>query len=29
MISDSIAITAIVCITLVIIAWIGNTKRKD
>lgn len=29
MISDSIAIAAIVCVTLIIICWMGNTKRKD
>lgn len=29
MISDSIAITAIVCVTLIIICWLGNSKRKD
>lgn len=29
MISESIAIAAIVCVTLIIISWMGNTKRKD
>lgn len=29
MISDSIAIAAIVCVTLIIICWLGNSKRKD
>lgn len=29
MISDSIAITVIVCVTLIIICWLGNSKRKD
>lgn len=29
MISDSIVIAAIVCVTLVIMCWLGNSKRKD
>lgn len=29
MISDSIVIAAIVCVTLIIICWLGNSKRKD
>lgn len=29
MISDSIVIAAIVCVTLIIMCWLGNSKRKD
>lgn len=29
MISDSIVIAAIVCVTLLIMCWLGNSKRKD
>lgn len=29
MISDSSAIAVIVCVTLIIICWLGNSKRKD
>ena len=29
MISDSIVIAAIVCVTLIIMCWLGNSKGKD